>query len=218
VMVGEFGEVWLMDWGIAKRGAATEPGRSPNVAAMSGLPSVSTTRMGDLLGTPAYMSPEQARGELHRLDARSDLYSACVLFYELLTTRHYLDDHMTSFPALFEALEKIPANPFRDGLVERPGQGPVPVELLHLLKRGLAKRPEERFQSAATLLNRLERRAAGEIEVECPVTATKSTIGRFVRWIDLHPTRVGMLAPVFVLALVGLVIGVVVLALLLATK
>ncbi len=218
VMVGEYGEVWLMDWGIAKRGAGTETGRSPNVAALSGLPSVSTTRMGDLLGTPAYMSPEQARGELHRLDARSDLYSACVLFYELLTTRHYLDDHMTSFPALFEALEKIPANPFRDGGSARAGQGPVPAELLHLLKRGLAKRPEDRFQSAAELLERLERRAAGEIEIECPVTATKSAIGSLVRWIDRHPTSVAMLTPVVVLALVGLVVAVVVLALLLATR
>ncbi len=89
VMIGAYGEVVLMDWGLAKRisdtGAHDEMyARKPTGQDQFG------TMLGYAIGTPAYMAPEQARGEHDRTDGRSDIYSLCAVFFELLTLRHYL--------------------------------------------------------------------------------------------------------------------------------
>ena len=95
IIVDDQGHVWLMDFGVALEGAAT-----------------SKTRIGALIGTPAYMSPEQARGE--RVDARSDLYSAAVVLYEMLAGRTpFLGDseyeqqtaHVNLVPPSLESLQ-----------------------------------------------------------------------------------------------------------------
>jgi serine/threonine protein kinase len=82
VMVGAFGEVLVMDWGVAK--LAGEPAASP--AAVSGSGPSRSTAHGTVLGTPGYMAPEQARGQ-QLLDARADVYSLGALLYFLLVGR-----------------------------------------------------------------------------------------------------------------------------------
>ena len=96
VMVGKFGEVQVMDWGLAKR-LLKDEGRllkdQVHDAARVGASSLiddhrsSETRAGTILGTPAYMPPEQARGDIDRLDERSDVFGLGAILCEILTGR-----------------------------------------------------------------------------------------------------------------------------------
>jgi tetratricopeptide (TPR) repeat protein len=83
-MVGAFGEVQVMDWGLAKVMATAAKPRAANSAAC-GLAAPDATHGGAVLGTPAYMAPEQARGEVESLDQRADVFGLGAMLCEILT-------------------------------------------------------------------------------------------------------------------------------------
>lgn len=158
MMLGEFGEVYVLDWGVARQAAV--PDQTP--ASLTHLPAVQdglpTTQAGSLVGTPGYMSPEQASGEVDALTPRSDVYALGCILFELLTQRALHEG--TSVPALIaSALTRIAPKPSQ---LVRGGELEVPPELDAICARALALDPSERFASARELADALEAFLDGE--------------------------------------------------------
>jgi eukaryotic-like serine/threonine-protein kinase len=86
IMLGSFGEVLVMDWGVAKEKGDVRANPTSN-GSMPGTGAPPDTREGTVLGTPGYMAPEQARGELDQIDERTDVYALGGLLYFLLCGR-----------------------------------------------------------------------------------------------------------------------------------
>src|SRR6202035_2359611 len=98
-------------------------------------------------GTPAYMSPEQARGEGHRVDGRSDIFSLSVVFYELLTGRRPF--HADSREDLLEQITSREVRP------PRQWDDTIPKELERICLKALSKRAADRFTTAKDLADDL---------------------------------------------------------------
>ena len=196
VMVGPFGEVLLMDWGIAKSIREAGPCIDDAVLARSAgdcadSSHVVRTQLGALIGTPLYMSPEQARGE--PVDERSDVYSLTALLYEFLFLRHYLDGCRTIEEVLAGVKERSPAIA---SAKDAPGQPTVPMDLRWYLKKGLEKDVDRRYPSVQAMIERLDRRSEGLIPIQCHITFAKRVTTAWTRLIDRHPVAftVGMAA------------------------
>lgn len=190
VMVGRWGEVMLLDWGLARQGDANDA----DADTLAPPESLVQTAAGAILGSPLYMSPEQARGE--PIDARSDLYSLSVTMHELLTLRHYLQD-LSALDDVLAAVQDRPV-PLAASFVS-PHQGRVPMDLAWFIEAGARKHRDLRYPSARAMLDRLARRDEGDIPIQCHVTLTKRASFEFLRYFDRHIYLVSV-----VMALAGL--------------
>ncbi len=217
VMVGRHGEVVLMDWGVARPIGGAREGNAPAGALLDLRPSAgagphanadapgraSATRVGALIGTPLYMSPEQSRGQNDALDARSDLYSACALLHELLDRGHHRFEDESSLPALLFAIQTTDPAPLAKMFPHAPD---VPAEIIHFVRRGLMREPAARWQSAAAMLHELHLIADGRFPIQCPATFSKRVMrdaGRFVDRRPLTALSLGAASALGVLALVA---------------
>ena len=194
IMVGAHGEVRLMDWGIAKRVGEREPGETIVGGERDGA-------VPGLIGTPAYMSPEQAACD--DLDARSDLYSAAVTFHEFLSLRHYLAHHADSLYGLIDAVQTEKLDPHD---ADSGPHAPMPPELRHFCSHGMAKDRAQRFQSATAMIADLRNYIDGRYAVKCMFTATKRALREGGHLIDRRPKIAITLAVLHtMLAVFGLV-------------
>jgi eukaryotic-like serine/threonine-protein kinase len=209
IMLGRFGEVVVMDWGLA-RGRDETP-RFPvddkhvTLTAPRGSRAPTNklrTMEGSLLGTPAYMSPEQARGEVATLDERSDVYALCVMFHELLTLEHYLA-RREGVSDCVQGVQRDPVPPAYS--VPSPHQSRVPAELTHFIAHGVAKSPDARYRSVTAMIDRLLAIRDGAVPVECSVTMMKRMGAETMHALDRHHRRVFAAAgAVIALGLLGL--------------
>ncbi|MBL9037274.1 MAG: serine/threonine protein kinase [Archangium sp.] len=185
ILVGPMGEVFLLDWGIAKR--TTEETSTASTLPVTVVVSAFQTQAGAVMGTPLYMSPEQARGE--PVDARSDLYSLCLTLYEFLTLKNPFAQH-TDVEQLLQAVST--QKPSLASLVRNPHQDFVPMDLTWVLAKGLAKHPLERYQSADELIRRLDDRAEGKVPIQCHVTLAKRSSYEAMRLVNRFPVLFGL--------------------------
>jgi serine/threonine protein kinase len=144
IMVGAFGEALILDWGLAKTWGEQDgdggDGGQRTGAARSRATTVTDTAAGTVMGTPSYMAPEQARAEIDRIDARSDVWALGVLLYVVLAGREPF--HGESTAAVLRAVTDSDPAPLD---TVRP---PVPPPLRSIVARALRKAPDERYPSA----------------------------------------------------------------------
>lgn len=205
VMVGANGDVVLTDWGIARDlEAELEEPADATPAPVDERARAANTGVGGVIGTPLYMSPEQAAGQ--PVDERADIYSAFALLFELLTLRTYVDSDQSLAEMLAGSTTREPPGVYAPVYSEAAGQPAVPAELRHFLIRGLRNNRGERFATAAEAITYLSLLRSGQIPIKCPVTLIKYTQGTTVRLMEKFP-RVAV--TVWSLTMVGIVAGVI---------
>ena len=168
IMVGEFGEVFLMDWGLAKDQANTIQG-GPE------------TQVGNFVGTPMYAAPEQIAGE--KADALSDVYSLGATLYEWLSLKTPFEGGNLR-EVLTAVMSKSPVDPV---FYFDPVQGRLPVEMTRLVMSALQREKSKRFPSVQAMIDEIQSILDGEIRALCPCTVVKSSFHGVGRLLDNRP-------------------------------
>jgi serine/threonine protein kinase len=199
IMVGKFGETLIVDWGLAKpigRSDRTRTTEESTLQPSSGSDRMATI-MGTVIGTPAYMSPEQAAGRLDLLGPASDIYSLGATLYALLTGTAPFEKSDKR-----ELLQQVQRGAW---LPPRQMKANTPAGLDAICRKAMALQPEDRYPSALALAADVEHWLADE-----PVTAYREPLSiRTRRWLRQHrPLVAGAAALVMAAVPLSLVIAV----------
>ena len=188
VLVGEFGQTVVIDWGVAKDLGEPSPDAKVSMAVHLRSPS-DETESGGVVGTPAYMPPEQARGEA--VDQRADVYAIGALLYKVLAgVAPYVAETSREVLELVKSEAAVPLD------VREPG---APPELVAIVAKAMAREPADRYATAGELAKDLERFQTGQL-----VAAHRYTTGQLI-WRFLRRYRLAL--SVGAVAIAALVIG-----------
>jgi eukaryotic-like serine/threonine-protein kinase len=191
VIVGKHGETLVVDWGLAKATGQADPGSGERTLRPASASGSAPTLPGSALGTPAYMSPEQAEGDLEHLGPRSDVYSLGATLYCLLTGKP---------PFAGDAVDVIPRVQRGDFPPPRAIDPSSDQVLQAVCLKAMALRPGDRYGSCRALAEDLERWMADE-----PVSAWREPLSvRAGRWARHHRTGVAGAAAALLAGLIGL--------------
>ena len=200
VLLGKFGVTLVVDWGLAKVIGRSEEMRSSSSVENTLMPQSAgsvdgETLLGSAVGTPAYMSPEQAAGRWDVIDQRSDVYGLGAVMYYLLTGKPPIDKG--NWPEIQQKIQR--------GLILSPRQirSGIPGALDAICRMAMAVDPDDRYASAALLAADIEHWFADE-----PVTAFREPVStQSLRWMRNHRTTVTAFAVLVVAALVSTSVG-----------
>ena len=198
IMVGKFGEVYVMDWGLLKKVEREEGQLSPAITQFADMPNGpeigsgidalaadGITDQGDALGTATYMSPEQAVGDLDAVGRGSDIYGLGAILY-----------HILAGAAPFMAGGQ---NPRVMAIIEahRAGEGPesidivaprAPIELRRIVTKSMAYRPGDRYATATDMANELLAFIEGRVGKEWASSPVRSSL----RWARHRPSAAAL--------------------------
>ena len=156
-MIGGYGEVLVMDWGLAKI-LKKEASGGPKVRSHREELGRLATRQGEAIGTPGYMPPELALGQLHLVDERSDVFSLGAILYEMLTLRRpYAGREATTI------LQKMLRQPVQLARQRAPERN-IPLDLEDICARCLQRDVSKRFDSVLELNQAIQRHLESRAE------------------------------------------------------
>lgn len=178
ILMDREGNPFVTDFGLAKRdsGEAT------------------VTMDGQVMGTAAYMSPEQAAGESHHVDRRADVYALGTMLYELLTGERPFRGNMRML--MHQVIHDDPQRPSALNAT-------IPKDLETICLKCLEKKPEQRFATAGELADELDRYLRGDPILSRPISTTE----RAWRWCKKYPIVCGLLAAVILSLNAGIAVS-----------
>ncbi|MBD90632.1 MAG: hypothetical protein CL940_09860 [Deltaproteobacteria bacterium] len=193
VMVGEFGEVLVVDWGLCKVIDAPEESfdhwdAPPNTGDSQ------LTQVGQVAGTPAFMAPEQAAGEIDQLDFRTDIYSLGALLYSLLTDK---SPFAGKPDAIIEAVRQGQLVPPSDRVPD------VPKEMNAIVMKAMALKKEDRYPTVSELSADVQ----AFIEGRTVSALTYSPLQRLSKWAERNRSVVRPVGFISIFALVLVISG-----------
>ncbi|MGV3525598.1 MAG: protein kinase domain-containing protein [Candidatus Sericytochromatia bacterium] len=193
LMVGDFGEVYVMDWGIARlistpETSGVEVPETPGAVFLTG--EDDSTQLGQILGTPRYMSPQQAAGKNNQLDGRSDLFALGLILFEIATLKPAFTarDSMGLLKQVLKA-ELQPCIPYAGP--------PVAAELQAIIRLATQRHANQRYANVEALAQDLRRFLRGEAVQAEP----DPLLRRVLRWTRQH--RRGVLLTILSLLILG---------------
>jgi tetratricopeptide (TPR) repeat protein len=177
VMLGPYGETLVLDWGLAKViSQPDQPGEAPVEISNS---DSSMSHDAGIVGTPVYMSPEEAQGNAEAIDRASDVYLLGATLYEILTGRPPRQGS-SKWELLEQARNSRPVSP-------RQVDARIPRALEAICLKAMAFRKQDRFATATELAEDVERFLAGE-----PTAAYPEPLpARILRWVRRHRRGIG---------------------------
>ena len=210
VMVGRFGAVYVMDWGIARvldredakdiriqPLATTQAVRSDRKESGAKSPdSPLLTMDGDVMGTPAYMSPEQAKGQLEKIGSQTDVYSLGAMLYHLLTGQmpYVPADGVMNAYAVWSRVQEGPPRPLHELVSD------VPAELAAICEKAMARELSDRYASMDELAGDLQAYVEGRVVQAYETGAWAET----KKWVRRNKPLAASLAAAVALLIVGL--------------
>ncbi len=171
IVLGQFGETIILDWGLAKIGIEADVVRRAVPAATEDGGADELTQVGQILGTPAYMAPEQVDSRFGEVDARTDVFALGCILYHILIGRPPLRGSLSSIVEQLKSKTPLPS----------PRQGPAsaPPELIAICDKALAKDKLRRFRDAAELTEELRAFRDGRL-VSAYAYSRRELLHRFI--------------------------------------